>query len=694
MNMAASSEVTTGGPIVIQAKGKRSGTRSTGSFVSWPMVRHNIKRLWPMSVVGSAVLLISGPVVAMLSNTAQDARVYAIRSMLNDENIGFLAYQILAPMLMAIAVFSYLDSTGRVAVVHSMPLTRGSLFRSNVIAGFILLFIPQLLLTITLLPFVRGGFKGFLGSGTGYGNVVPVGSSPVSAEVGLAGGSTSARQRIPDMGDLLRWFILASVIMLFVYSLSVLAAILTGNIGIAVLVSVLLNAIVPALYALTLLVLSMFLYGFSYGTVDGIAWMHPLLDLARNGARLSPWPMVVFIGVSALILYASMALYRRFQSEHAGNHVTFSGFNLIATVLTTFVGACLIGLLIESIASTYEPVRPHHAFFFLGVALGAPVIFVVVSMILCGTIKVFTMGSLKRFGAFLVLAAVFFSLTCTDITGYESRLPEEKDIAEATLPVMDLMTLPYAGTYGGELELTDAKSLAAVRELHAEIVDRAKDPQYDSLFTPGSASSASGDSTENASSANCPGCSSDGDNTWFMNFHYRMRSGSSMDRSYTLYQKYIGSSPAYQRLINDPGFRKATSLQHLGYGNIQSSSLSDLYGNTAFPNGLEDLNGPDTSMGASDAQTFARLLDEDYESMPDTDFASTMLSSDPDASTTNPARERLLIGVSFQLSDGGDLSSGSVFYGITKEYTRTIQWLKDKGLYDTMVSDTRKLMNQ
>lgn len=84
MNMAASSEVTTGGPIVIQAKGKRSGTRSTGSFVSWPMVRHNIKRLWPMSVVGSAVLLISGPVVAMLSNTAQDARVYAIRSMLND----------------------------------------------------------------------------------------------------------------------------------------------------------------------------------------------------------------------------------------------------------------------------------------------------------------------------------------------------------------------------------------------------------------------------------------------------------------------------------------------------------------------------------------------------------------------------------------------------------------------------------
>jgi hypothetical protein len=638
-------------------------------------------------LVGSAILLILGPVIALLSNTGENARSTVVESLLNDQNFGFLAYQILAPIIVAIAIFSYLDSSGRVAVVHSMPVTRNALFRSSVTSGLILLFVPHLVLTVVMIPFVRLGFSGFTQGDRGVGVLASAQSSALGVQAAGQDTTLTELRHDPDVGDLLRWFILTSMIILFVYSLSVLAGILSGNVGVAALVSVLLNAIVPVLYVLSVFVLVKFLYGFSYSSLSGLIWMHPVLNLWMNGSHLSLWPMLVFLAVSLMVLYGSAVLYRHFESEHAGNHITFDGFNLIATVLTTFVGACLAGMLMESLTQGYELVRPHHGLFFLGVVLGAPVVFAVTSMTLCGTVRIFNMSGLKRFGAFALVTAIFFSLTAFDVTGFERRLPDQRSIAAVTIPSIALTALPYAGSNADAITLSDSQSIADARALHEEIVSRSQDSRYDSLFTNSDADA----SATQSSSDNCQGCSTADDSVLTVEFHYRMDSGSSMDRSYTLYQKYLRESDAYRRLVNDAGYRQANSLQRLGYNNILSSQVSDVYGDSIYSASPTNLTGPETSLGAADARTLAKLLDEDYRSLPNTDVASTIFHFD--SQTGNPINKKMRIGVSFQMKDHDGNSNGSVFYGITDEYTRTMRWLKDKGLYETMVSATTKLMN-
>jgi hypothetical protein len=128
----------------------------------------------------------------------------------------------------------------------------------------------------------------------------------------------------------------------------------------------------------------------------------------------------------------------------------------------------------------------------------------------------------------------------------------------------------------------------------------------------------------------------------------------------------------------------------LGYDNIRSSEVSDVYGNSTYVADPEELNGPSTSLGAADARTLARLLDEDYQSLPNTKVSSNLLSYDSD--TGNALNKRVLIGISFQMDEKGSQDNTRVFYGITDDYTRTIAWLKDKGLYKAMISATEKLM--
>ncbi|MCH4160804.1 MAG: hypothetical protein LKF38_05620 [Bifidobacterium sp.] len=691
MNTPASSEATVSTRISFPWNKHSANADIPGSLISYAIVRHSLRKYWPIALIGSAILLIFGPVLTLLVSNTQTPRSYVIESLLNDQNFGFLAYQVLAPIIVAIAVFSYLDSSGRVAMVHSMPLTRNALFRSNVVSGLVLIFVPQIVLTITLIPFVRFGFSGFTSHDRGAGFRASVHYSDAVAVAGSTEGASNQVRYNPDLGDLLRWFIVASVIMVFIYSLTVLAAILSGNVGVAALVSVLLNGIVPGLYVLTVSTLGMFLYGFSYSTYRYMSWMHPLLDLWLNSGGLSLGTTLLFIVVSLIVLYVSAVLYRRFKSERAGSHITFEGFNLIATVLTTFVGSCLAGLILESLAGSYSPVRPHHGLFFLGVALGAPVVFAITSMTLCGTVHIFNMSSLKRFGAFAVVAVLFFSLTSFDVTGYERRLPDQQSITAVTIPTINLMSLPYAASNSDSITLSDAQSISDARALHEEIVSKANDPKYNSLFTGSDVEDSDTQSSSATTADVCQHCNINEYDVLTVEFTYRMHSGSSMERKYTVYQKYLTQSAAYHRLINDAGYRKANSLRSKGYNNIQSSQVTDAYSDNGSSLGIDGLGGANTSLGAADARTLAKLLDEDYQALPDYDVTSNIFGYD--SQTGNAVNKRLLIGISFQMEDKNYNSIGPVFYGITDEYTRTINWLKDKGLYQTMVATTAKLMN-
>ncbi|MFT9231970.1 MAG: hypothetical protein ABF515_04945 [Bifidobacterium sp.] len=644
----------------------RGAVKAPLQFISKALLWHDLKGLWALSLLGAAVMVISGPIAVLLTPSAGHAQPGILRITVQDGNPGFLAYQLLAPMVFALASFTYLDSSGRVSIMHSLPLTRGTVYRTKTMAGLILLYAPHLIAALSLLPFMRFGFHGLMSGG----------------QLNLDGqGVDDAGMLLsPNYADLLRWFIVSSVMMLFVFGTTVLAATITGNLGIGLLMTLFINVIVPVLYLLTLLVLHLFLYGFSMESVDSAAWMHPLIDLGMNGDRISPAHLSLFVVVGVGLLCLAMLAYRRLKSEHAGNNVMFASAKTITTVLVTFVGSCLAGSIIQTLQQSDINALADHTMFFLGVVFASPVIFIITSMIVNGTVKVFTRRNLRRFGTFVVIIAIYCSFTTWDITGYERRIPAAREVASVSLPNQSSMTLPYAGSYyWNSIRLKDTQSINDARAFHQEIIDRSKDPRYASLFT--STSSEDGASGNSDQTSECNACYAQSSD--YITFDYHLTDRKSQTRNYQVYGKYLLSSPAYRRLIDDPEYRSATSIETIGYRNIESASLSDTFGESI------DGNAGSVDLSSNDARTLAKLLDEDYRSLSDTDLASMVVDY---SSTGKIESKRLLLGFNFELhtsgSDNGEPSS--FYYGITKQYTRSIAWLKAQGLYDTMVAASMK----
>ncbi|MFT8704332.1 hypothetical protein [Bifidobacterium aquikefiricola] len=661
MNTPARTEVSIAaeqeaGHRIARARGTVTASRQ---FVSAPLLWHELKRLWALSLLGIAVLLIAAPVAILLTPAAGHAQPSLLRITIQNGNPGFLAYQILAPMVYSLALFAYLNSPGRMSIMHALPLTRGTIFRTNVMAGVILLYIPHIVVTLSLLPFMRFSFKGFMNSG----------------QLNLDGQGVNAAGMLlqPNYADLLRWFIVSSIIMLFVFATSVLGSLLTGNLGIGILMIGFINVIVPVLYALTLLMLNLFLYGFTFASLTGLSWMHPLLDLAMNGDRISLPHIMAFLAASAALLAFAMLLYVRLKSERAGDNVLFRGARTITIVMVTFVGSCLTGALLQTMQATSINALANHTIFFLGVALASPVIFIITSMIVNGTVKIFSWKSLQPFGAFVIIIALYCSFTTWDITGYTHRIPNSHDVFSVSVPHDNIDLLPYASSYyWGSITVRDKQSVRDVLALHQEIVERATDPRYAALFKP-SDSPGNGLSVTGNAPLDCINC--DADSVESANFDYSLRHGTHLSRSFSLYGRYLLNSPAYTRLINDPGYRKATSIAQIGYDNIESASSSDVEG-TGDTKGQRHID-----LNAAEARTLAKLMDEDYQALPTMNPASLVVQHSPDGVVEN---KQLLLGINFNLhTDNNDsYQPSSFYYGITGHYTRTIQWLKAKGLYE------------
>ena len=83
--------------------------RSSGSFSSALFIE-NIRRFWLLALAGTVLYFLCAP-FSMLSEL-DGMRVSLVRELLNHHNVGFIFFDVLMPLAAAVAVFSYLNSTG------------------------------------------------------------------------------------------------------------------------------------------------------------------------------------------------------------------------------------------------------------------------------------------------------------------------------------------------------------------------------------------------------------------------------------------------------------------------------------------------------------------------------------------------------------------------------------------------------
>ena len=247
---------------------KRSGMKAGdpkrfGSFfsISGPWVRENFERhsrLMLAGIIGFAVAVLLPLIITIRTNGGAKEGADAIAGFfrgnmtgniannIEDYQTGDIAYhativfgylfaKIFSALLYIIstvlciaaatAVFDYLHDPAAALSTHSMPLRRGTLFRSSWLSGFIMLAIPLIIV---------GAVTGIILMKTGYSHTA---------------------------GDLTVWIIKILICLLFIYSMSSLAAVLSGNTVTTIIAALFLNFGILAIAMIINYCMSAFLTG-------------------------------------------------------------------------------------------------------------------------------------------------------------------------------------------------------------------------------------------------------------------------------------------------------------------------------------------------------------------------------------------------------------------------------------------------
>ena len=411
---------------------------SRTSFYNATILKKNLARFWPFMALCAFI----GFLLLPASMEAHD----------NYSVVGSIGTQVahILPLLIvgyatvcAVCVFGYLHKSRSSNMLHALPLTRSSLFVSNLLSGFLLFLLPWFVICLISL---------FILAGNGL-----------------------------DVCIVLSIFAVGIMEFLFFYALAVFCMFLCGKTAYGVLTYLFLNVVVFYTEMLVWAAVEPFLFGINveWGTLsefspivyfmEHTAWgVNDKISFYANFPDVNlycDWGYLGILSAVGIVLLAlAWLLYRKRNMENVGEMVAYPYLRPVFRIVLAFFSALALGLLITAVLFP-EGVSQNTAIgMHLAMLIGGFIGYFGVEMILRKTTRVFQGKTFLRYGLFAVALSLMLFAVRFDWLNIVGYVPNE----------CKRVTLRYTpGPYDSHdsFVLSDSESIDTIRTLHQKIVD-------------------------------------------------------------------------------------------------------------------------------------------------------------------------------------------------------------------------------
>ena len=435
--------------------------RSVTSYFNRELLRGALQRTWPLWAAYTLIWLLLLPVTLFIR--LSDRHIVYSRPTLSYEllSTGLPSGAMMAAVFgifFAMALFAYLTNPRATNGMHAMPIRREGLFLTHYLAGLFCQ-VVTLLVSFALAALVTAAFGVFDGYAVGMG------------------------------------LLLCVLLVLFFYSFGVLCMVCVGQILAGAVFYGILNFLFVGMEVLLRSFAGNFLYGYDgRSSAFSTAPLSPPVEIASSlsvsyvydgidpiGVRVFHLGTFAAYAAAGLVLAAlALLLYRKRRSEMTGNTVAIGWLRPVFKYGVALCSAFSLGQLLsyfvfELTDSTYTAgalIGTIACMIFAGL-IG----YYAAEMLLKKSFRVFKTswkGALAT-SAVLILIGLSFPL---DLTGYQTRVPEQSDIVSATVDL-------YGGNVSGSFNLSGQESIALLRDAHcAVITDKARQTEYNRRYVP------------------------------------------------------------------------------------------------------------------------------------------------------------------------------------------------------------------
>ncbi|WP_077622767.1 DUF6449 domain-containing protein [Sediminibacillus massiliensis] len=334
------------------------------------------------------------------------------------------------PVLLAVFLFRYMQTKKASDFMHSLPISRESLYNHHVFTGIALLIIPVFLTALVLIVMHL----------------------------------TTGASDYYELTQVWEWAYAVIVLSLIMFFSAVFVGVFTGISSIHAVLTYLLLLFPAGIIVLIYSNIDFLLYGFPgrYFYDVNSQRFSPITDNIEVYNFKFDWTEgIVYLVISFALYLFGMFLYKKRPAEATSQALVFPRMRPVFKYGVSFCAMLFGGFYFGEMQSQFT-------WIIFGYVLGSLLGYVMAEMLLQKTWKVF--GHWKGYLVFAAVTTIILLLFVFDITGYENRIPETEEIAGVYYT-----DNPYFQETDNMLEknlLTSKENIEAVKAFHKQLLDR------------------------------------------------------------------------------------------------------------------------------------------------------------------------------------------------------------------------------